>query len=260
MATVALQEPSGAKPRTRARRVLPNDASAPYNRLLRTLSAQEIGAFRKVARPTPLAHGDVLHRSSDALEWIHFVEEGLVSVRLQLEDGREVETHTIGPEGALGLLEALGGGVASASAAVTVSGLAWRLPPLAFAGLDLCGPAFIAARARHFETVVDELQQGVVCHAVHGIEQRLSRWLLERQERLGGAADVPVTHRCLASGLGVQRTSVTEAVQRLQARDLVISRRGAISLKDRVGLEQHSCACRSALQRRRALRHADQAH
>ena len=258
MVTAVLRGSPDASTRTRARRTPSNEASHPYNRLLRTLSAQEIRAFREVARPTPLAHGDVLHRMGDALDWIHFVEEGLVSVRLQLEDGREVETHTVGPEGALGLLEAVGGGFASASAAVTVAGLAWRLSPSVFAALELDSAAFSAARARHVETVVDELQQGLVCHAVHDIEERLSRWLLERRDRLGGDADVPATHQCLASGLGVRRTSITEAVQRLQARGFIKSRRGAIAVQDQPGLEQHSCACRGALQQRRALRHADQ--
>ena len=48
--------------------------------------------------------------------------------------------------------------------------------------LDLRASPYMAAVARHLAAAFDELQQGIACRAVHGVDQRLSRWLLERQE------------------------------------------------------------------------------
>lgn len=62
-----------------------------HNELLKCLQADDLRAFRNVARPAPLLRGAVLHRSGDPLQWIHFIEEGLVSLHSQLEDGRDME-------------------------------------------------------------------------------------------------------------------------------------------------------------------------
>ena len=158
----------------------------------------------------------------------------------------------MGPEGAIGLLEALGSGMASVQAHVTLPGVTWRISLTAFEALMLDMPVFTRAVARHLETVIDNLQQGLVCHAVHGLDQRLSRCLLDRSDRLGGAADVPATHACLASGLGVQRTSISESMQRLQAKGLVATKRGVVTLLDPPGLEHRSCVCRKILGKRQA--------
>ena len=225
-----------------------------HNELLKCLEADDLREFRNVARPAPLLRSAVLHRSGEPLQWIHFVEEGLVSLRSYLEDGRDIETHTVGPEGAVGLLEALGSGMASVQAHVTLPGVAWRISVTAFEALMLDSPLFKRAVAQHLETVIDDLQQGLVCHAVHGIDQRLCRWLLDRSDRLGGAANVPATHACLASGLGVQRTSISESMQRLQAAGLVATKRGVVTLLDPPGLEHRSCVCRQTLVKRQAIR------
>ena len=241
----------------RSRRTAPagQEGARPLNALLQTLPPEAMRAFRDVARPVSLMSRAALHQSGETLAWVYFVEEGLISIRVQPDEGRDVETHTVGAEGAVGLLEVLGGGVTSASAYVSVPGVAWRVSPPALRALQLETTSFMAAVARHLETVVDEIQQGLVCHAVHGVDQRLSRWLLERQERLTGETHLPVLHACLATGLGVQRTSITEAVQRLQGKGLVVCGRGAITILDAAGLEQRSCACRQALLNRRAFRH-----
>lgn len=228
--------------------------AAHRNALLSALSPNELRLFREIARPVPLVRGADLFRFGGAPDWIWFVEEGLVSIRTSLDDEREIETHTVGAEGVLGLVEAQGGGVATANAHVTVAGVAWRVSVPDFLALELANAAFAAAAAHHFEAVVDELQVGLACHAFHGIDQRLSRWLLERRDRLGQVAEVAATQACLASGLGVQRTSISEAMRRLRARGLVVSGRGVITVRDPAGLEQRSCSCRAALSRRHKAR------
>lgn len=226
----------------------------PHNILLSALSARELRLFRDIARPVSLLRGADLFRLGATMSETYFIEEGLASIRTSLDDGREIETYTVGSEGVLGLMEAQGGGSATANAHVTVAGVAWRAPAKAFRALKLDNPAFDAAMARHVEAVIDELQVGLACHAIHGIHQRLGRWLLERRDRLGGNPEVVATQACLAIGLGVQRTSISEAMQRLYARKLVISGRGIVTILDSEGLKQASCSCRAALSQRREAR------
>ena len=47
-----------------------------------------------------------------------------MSQRVDLGGGREIETHTVGPEGVVGMVEAFGGGGATATAHVSVPGVA----------------------------------------------------------------------------------------------------------------------------------------
>jgi DNA-binding transcriptional LysR family regulator len=53
-------------------------------------------------------------------------------------------------------------------------------------------------------------------NAAHPVEARISRWLLEVQDRCGGS-DIPLTQTTLAEMLGVQRTTINLAAGRLEA-------------------------------------------
>jgi hypothetical protein len=68
------------------------------------------------------------------------------------------------------------------------------------------------------------------------IEQRLARWLLMALDRLGGS-DLLLTHEFLSIMLGVRRAGVTQAINALEARGLISSARGQITVHDREGLE-----------------------
>ena len=73
---------------------------------------------------------------------------------------------------------------------------------------------------------------------VHGkIEQRLARWLCMARDRVDGDK-LTVTHDFLALMLGVQRPSVTLALDMLEKLGFIRTARGAISVIDRKGLEK----------------------
>ena len=67
------------------------------------------------------------------------------------------------------------------------------------------------------------------------IEERLARWLLMAQDRLGGD-EVPLTHEFLSLMLGVRRVGVTGALNQLHRKGVIRLSRGRIWVIDRVGL------------------------
>jgi CRP-like cAMP-binding protein len=71
------------------------------------------------------------------------------------------------------------------------------------------------------------------------LEERLARWLLMAQDRIGGT-EVPLTHRFLAVMLGVHRPFVTRTVQVLEQRGLIRAGRQVITIVDRDGLVKMS--------------------
>lgn len=91
-----------------------------------------------------------------------------------------------------------------------------------------------------------QTQQLVVCNALHDLEERLSRWLLQPPDLLQSNT-LPLTQDFLSQMLGVQRSSVTIVARKLQAAGLISYRRGRIHVLDVEGLQDLRCECYDAI-------------
>ena len=92
------------------------------------------------------------------------------------------------------------------------------------------------------EALLIQVQQSVLCNALHPVESRLSRWLLLMQDR-ADTDTLPLTQEFLAGMLGVNRTTVTSAARHLQSVGLISYRRGVVHIRKRAALEDASCEC-----------------
>jgi len=86
------------------------------------------------------------------------------------------------------------------------------------------------------------VSQIAACNRFHEIEQRLARWLLMSNDRIGSAL-LPFTHEFLASMLGTGRGSVSIAAGILQKAGFIQYRRGAVRVLKRKNLENVACEC-----------------
>ena len=68
---------------------------------------------------------------------------------------------------------------------------------------------------RFSQVTAVEVAQLAACNGLHQVHQRLARWLLMSQDRMGSKS-VPLTQEFLALMLGTQRSSVTIAAGVLQ--------------------------------------------
>jgi CRP-like cAMP-binding protein len=89
---------------------------------------------------------------------------------------------------------------------------------------------------------VSQISQSTACNHVHGVRERMCRWLLMTHDRVG-ADEFHLTQEFLAQMLGVRRPSVTVAAGELARSGLISYRRGRIRIVDRAGLEAASCEC-----------------
>ena len=80
------------------------------------------------------------------------------------------------------------------------------------------------------------------CNALHSLDARLARWLLQILDRVDGKV-LLVTQEALSQTLGVRRTSVTLVAQNLQREGFIRYRRGRIEIKSRSQLEAAACEC-----------------
>jgi CRP-like cAMP-binding protein len=95
---------------------------------------------------------------------------------------------------------------------------------------------------RHAQVNLAQAHQSVACNALHGVEQRLCRWLLASNDRTDRAV-VELTQQYLATMVGVQRTTITQSLRDLTAAGLISQGRGQIRILNRKGLEQRACEC-----------------
>jgi len=82
---------------------------------------------------------------------------------------------------------------------------------------------------------------------LHDTEQRLARWLLITQDRVGSNL-LPITHDFLATMLGTDRPSVSLAAGILQRKQAIEYIRGTLKILNRKKLEDSACECYRAIQ------------
>jgi hypothetical protein len=103
-------------------------------------------------------------------------------------------------------------------------------------------PALRELIVRYNDVLLAQVQQSVACNALHGLEARLCRWLLQTHDCIDGNV-IPLTQEFLGQMLGVRRTTVTIAARLLHSAGLIRYRRGLIHIIDRAALEDIACEC-----------------
>jgi len=103
-------------------------------------------------------------------------------------------------------------------------------------------PGVRSAAARFDAAMVAQMHRTALCNAVHPVEARFCRWLLEIYDR-GDGRNVPLTQSTLSRMLGVRRTTITLVAGRLEAAGALNCRRGYVAVAKREELERRSCEC-----------------
>lgn len=171
----------------------------------------------------------------------------MVSMALELDDGRSVEVASIGREGAVGGIISCGHVPAFSRAEVMVAGPAARVPLQVIEEAKGRSAHFRNLFCRYADYLLAQIMQTVACNSFHPIEARAARWLLTAHDRGGNRLEL--TQEALAGLLGVQRTTVNAVARELQDEGLITTRRGIIEVHDRAGLEQRSCECYDRVER-----------
>jgi CRP-like cAMP-binding protein len=102
--------------------------------------------------------------------------------------------------------------------------------------------AFHELMAHFAQALFGFVAQSTACNAIHSVEQRLARWLLMAQDRMG-SDEFPLTQEFVAMMLGASRPTVTVVAGTLQKAGLIKYRHGRVTIVDRETLEAASCEC-----------------
>ena len=217
--------------------------AAVQNMILAALPAEDRDRLVPTLDVVPLKLKDLLHKPGEHIEYVYFPGGGFLSIVTVLEDGSMVEVATIGREGVIGVTAVLDGTpMSSASMVQGESDTCYRMTADAFRREMDRRDAFYELMTRYSQALVGFIMQSTACNAVHSVEQRLARWLLMAQDRMG-TDEFPLTQEFVAMMLGATRPTVTVVAGTLQKAGLITYHRGRITVLDRGKLESASCEC-----------------
>jgi CRP-like cAMP-binding protein len=210
---------------------LPRD---PFDRLLPHLST------------VVFAQGFVLYEAGDEVDQVYFPHDGMLSLLAVLRDGKAIETATVGREGVVGAMAGLGLYKSLVRVVVQMPLACSKIAATHFRNVAAASDPLRNLCIRYNEVLLSQARVTAACNALHPIEARFCRWLLQSADR--AASDtVPLTQEFLAEMLGVRRTSVTEVASRVQNAGVITYSRGVIKILDRPALLRTSCECYETL-------------
>lgn len=218
------------------------------NRLLSTFPPELREMIESNSQLVDLESGStVLRRGMDVAHSLFPFATTMVSMVVELDDGRSVEVTSIGREGAVGGIISCGNIPAFTRAEVMVAGPAAKVPMGVIEEAKGRSAHLRNLFCRYSDYLLAQVMQTVACNSFHPIEARAARWLLLAHDRGGNRLEL--TQESLAGLLGVQRTTVNAVARELQDEGLITTRRGIIEVHDRAGLERRSCECYRRVER-----------
>lgn len=213
------------------------------NKILFALPRDEWAAILAKLEFVSLPTRTVLNEIGEPIEWAFFLNDGLASVLNIMANGsKTIEVGLCGSEGFVGIPLTVGFSSSSTRVIMQVGGSGFRLSAKdVVVALREC-PKLAKSLQRFAQEMALQSSQVAACNGLHEVEERLARWLLMSQDRLGGNL-VPLTQQFLAHILGTRRASVTVAASMLERAGLITHKRGSVSVESRSCLEDAACEC-----------------
>jgi CRP-like cAMP-binding protein len=213
--------------------------NASKNRVLARLARADLALLKPHLAPIDLPVSARLETANGRIDAVYFIERGFASVVADGRGKRGIEVGIIGREGLTGLALVLGHDRATHETYMQAAGSAQRISAAHLRKAMDQSVRLHRSLLRFAHAFLVQTTQTALANGRSKLEERLARWLLMAQDRIGGT-EVPLTHRFLAVMLGVHRPFVTRTVQVLEQRGLIRAGRQVITIVDRDGLVKMS--------------------
>ena len=206
------------------------------NRLLATLAPADFSLLEPQLERVPLPAGMRLIEPNTPIEHVYFLEQGIASVVATTPQDHRIEVGIIGREGLTGVPVLLGTDRTPHECFIETAGEGMRMRADGLRRAMAASATLQQHLLRFVHAFTVQIGQTALANASHLIEERLARRLLMCHDRVDGD-DLVATHEFLSLMLGVRRGGVTVALQSLEDKGLVSTRRGQVRVVDRAKLE-----------------------
>ena len=162
----------------------------------------------------------------------------VISYLTIFESGASVEMATIGREGAVPVAgSSLQWNIFKLNRQSRYQARRLTIPYKAYCRIREESVPFAILVDAYVDAFIAQLLRSVACNAVHTLEQRVARWLLMCQDRVGKDT-FPLTQEVFAAFLGTGRPTINMVSCRLREAGIIEYRRGKLTVQDRDGLQK----------------------
>lgn len=207
----------------------------PVNHVLARLSQADLDSIKPLLAPVELEFRRKLLTPNQLIDFVYFVESGLVSVVGGVRDDLPVEIGVIGREGVANLPVLMGSERSRNATIVQVAGHTLRMRAECAEEAMVAMPSFNKAVRECASLFMMQTSATAVANARATISQRLARWLLIARDHLDDDM-IPLTHELLSYMIGVRRPAVSLAMAKFEQSGWVAGERGRIRLLDTAAL------------------------
>lgn len=213
------------------------------NKLLARLPGDEYQSLLPYLETIRLRPRRVLLRPHEPPDKIYFLGGGVCSISYVTEDGRTAGVAVVGNEGLIGMAGFGGDPESGMTAVVEIAECDAQVMDVKVFRREMKRRTALNDLVHCYaQAFAENLMQSVVCNALHSVEQRCARCLLEIRDRIG-RRELPLAQDTLADMLGVRRASITLAAGTLERARLIKRAHKRVVVSDPVGLEAMACEC-----------------
>lgn len=223
------------------------EGKAIANQILLSISKESFAALRDDLIYQELPQYSVLQEPKHRVESVYFLNSGMTSLVCKTQDGDSVEVGVVGNEGFTPIQVAAGLRSSPHQAIMQIGGNGFHLDLGVLEDAMRSFPDLQASLNRYAAIHGLQVAQTAGCNRLHGLEQRLARWLLLTQDRVGSGI-LRITHDFLATMLGTDRPSVSLAASALQKKEIIEYSHGTVRILNRKRLETSACECYGVVQ------------
>jgi CRP-like cAMP-binding protein len=199
------------------------------NGCLAALSSEVFNQIEADLELVSLEAGAILTDAGRPTRSIFFVESGLISRAISSHHTSDVTVALVGSSGFVGVSVLLEAKTSLHRTKVMVAGTAIQMDARKLLKAAARNKQLREHLLRYVRALFNEISESAFSNAVHGIEERLCRFLIRSSEALGTPV-LPFTHKDLSEFLGVRRASVTEGIGRLETLGALTGSRGLVEI------------------------------
>ena len=203
------------------------------NRLLAALTTSDRALLVPHLERVALAVGDTFFSVGQPIDHVYFLEGGIAAVLEVIDGERQHAVGLLGADGYVGWPILLGDDRSPHDVVLRAEpGTALRIPAARLLEAIEQSDTLRAALLRFIQVFLIQMGRTVVSALSHPVERRLARWILLYHDRVRGD-EISMTHEEFRLMLAVRRSSITDALHKLEETLAIKSVRGRVIVRDR---------------------------
>jgi CRP-like cAMP-binding protein len=207
------------------------------NHLLATLQPDDLALIEPHLEPIDMPFRFQIEMPQRPITYVYFPQDGVVSIVATGPREHSIEVGIIGRDGFAGHAVTMGADRTANTSFVQLAGRGLRMRTDQFRGALRKSASFQRAMLTFVHAFSIQASHTALANGRGTLEQRLARWLLMAHDRMENSR-LRLTHELLSIMLGVQRPTVSLALQKMEVSGAIKTQRSVITIKSRAVLKK----------------------